>query len=229
MAKLWKPELKLYVDMHSHYSEAERKRLDKDVLIVDLPLGRFEREDFIIPFRNMFLVLIAAQYGERILIGATAGDRTLDKTPEFAMLAERALNFMHSPQWWCPEGKRFNVSVQYKDQTKEQLLRTYLAQGGDLETAWRGSFSCYTPRLDGEEPCMHCKPCFRKFVAFALCGREFPLNERERMREYLSAEIVPQILNGKYGRGPEEQDIMAIYGWLLEGKSSKFEREKVWL
>ena len=61
--KIWKPDVKLYVDMNTKYSQEEIKRLPSDVIIDKLDLSKWEREDKIIPLRNMYLIGIASNYG----------------------------------------------------------------------------------------------------------------------------------------------------------------------
>lgn len=75
--KIWKPDVKLYVDMGTKYSQEEIKRLPADVVVEKLDLSKWEREDKIIPLRNMYLIGIATNYGNEICLGATAGDRCL--------------------------------------------------------------------------------------------------------------------------------------------------------
>ena len=60
ISHIWKPDMKVYVNMHTRYSEEEIKRikeLNEDVTIIDFPLGQWEREDAIIPLRNLYLVM----------------------------------------------------------------------------------------------------------------------------------------------------------------------------
>ena len=71
--KIWKPDICLYVDMNTQYSKEEIKRLPPDVVIEHLDLSRWEREDKIIPLRNLYLIGLATNYGNEICIGATAG------------------------------------------------------------------------------------------------------------------------------------------------------------
>ena len=70
--KIWKPDVKLYVDMGTKYSQEEIKRLPADVVVEKLDLSKWEREDKIIPLRNMYLIGIATNYGNEICLGATA-------------------------------------------------------------------------------------------------------------------------------------------------------------
>ena len=224
MSKLWNPDIKLYVNMHTRYSENEMKKIkesESDVTFVDLPLGQWERDDAIVPLRNLYLCMVACNVtgseDVKILIGATAGDRVLDKSYEFVDKANGLLNYLYTPQHWIPEGKNVNICIGYKSWTKSDLLQEYKKQGGDLKEAFTHSFSCYDP-VDGHE-CWHCKPCFRKFVAFASVGYEFPEDVARTCCKYIEREILPDIEAGTYGRGEkEENDILNVlnkYKYLL--------------
>lgn len=216
MSKLWKPDIKLYVDMKTRYSENELARIRKepDVQVVEFPLGRWEREDAIIPLRNLYLAMVACNVtgseDVEILIGATAGDRVLDKSPEFVNKATDLLSYLYTPQHWIPEGKKVRVCIDYKQYTKTDLLKMFKEQGGDLEEAFTRSFSCYDP-VDGHE-CWHCKPCFRKFTAFSEAGYEFSDDVARTVCSYIKTDILPDIEAGTYGRGEkEEHDIVDVY------------------
>ena len=228
MSKLWNPDIKLYVDMKTKYSENEIKKIKEsgeDVTIVELPIGQWERDNAIIPLRNMYLAMVACNITEdedvEILIGATAGDRVLDKSPQFCAKANALLNYLYLPQWWLPEGKKVKINVQYKQYSKSDLLNMYVEQGGDLEEAFKATFSCYEPTKSGKE-CWSCKPCFRKFVAFEKVGYKFPKKVLNSVIPYINENIVPEIEAGTYGRGKtEEEDIMNVmekYSYILEEK-----------
>lgn len=215
ISQLWKPDLKIYVDMHTKYSEIEKQKIksnNPDVIIIDFPLGMWERTDAIIPLRNLYLVMIACNMtgseDVEICLGATAGDRVLDKSEGFKERAKDLLNYLYSPQHWIPQGKKVNINIDFKKMTKTQLLREYVKKGGEIEKAFNNSFSCYAP-IGGKE-CWSCKPCFRKFISFALNGKEFDEVSRERVIKYIKREILPQIEKGIYGRAAEEREIMEV-------------------
>lgn len=219
MSKLWKPDIKLYVNMHTKYSENELKKMSNEILsgeviVVDLSLGQWERDDAIIPLRNLYLCMVACNITDaedtEILIGATAGDRVLDKSYDFVAKANDILNYLYNPQHWIPEGKKVKICIDYKDHTKADLLKEFKEKGGNLEEAFTKSFSCYNP-VDGHE-CWSCKPCFRKFVSFSQVGYQFTDDIARTCCRYIRDEIVPQIESGCYGRGEqEEQDIMQAF------------------
>ncbi len=211
--KLWKPDVKLYVDMNTTYSKEEIQRLPKDVIVEKLNLSKWERPDLIIPLRNLYLVMMASNYGNNICLGATLGDRVLDKTIEFADKSSDLLTYLYQSQHWTEE-RHFKVNIDYKKFSKTHLLQLYLQQGGDIEKAFTQSFSCYDPN-SGKE-CWSCKPCFRKFISFYLCGYCFNPNIETKVFKYLEAEVIPKIKGGCYGRGPEELEIMEVYNKLCE-------------
>lgn len=200
---IWKPDVTLYVDLHTEYSGREIARLDKDVVVVDLPtLKQFERSDKIIPLRNLFLVCIAAQYGNRIAIGATAGDRVRDKDFTFSDLTSELLSYIWQKDHWT-EGKEIVVELPFKNLTKTQIIAKYVEAGGNPYDLATLSFSCYSPNPIGK-PCGECKPCFRKWVAFKLNGIEI----KPTSRAYIEKDILPLINAGTYGRAEEEVEIL---------------------
>lgn len=130
-------------------------------------LGKFARPDEIIPMRNLFMLAMAAQFGERLYIGAMHGDRSLDKSSGFLALAASLFDYLHQEQHWCAP-RTFSIEAPFLAETKTTLVARYLAAGHPPE-ALLASFSCYTPGETGQ-PCGQCKPCFRKWVALANNG-----------------------------------------------------------
>lgn len=209
--KIWKPDRRIYIDMHTRYSNQEIQAIKSrrnDVEIINFPLGQWERDDKIIPLRNLYLPMVICNItGDEdvdICLGATKGDRVLDKSKEYVEKATDLLNYLYQPQWWIPNGKKVRVNIDFKDYTKEDLLRKYIEMGGDLDTAFKESFSCYEPDDKGNV-CYNCKPCFRKFVAFETLGYKFSDDVLRKIIPYIHNYIEPQILNGTYGRGKDEE------------------------
>ena len=98
--KIWKPDIKLFIDINTNSSNAELEHLPNDVVVTHLrDLGKLERKsDFILPLRNAYLILMATNYGDDICLGANATDATLDKTYEFANKFTDRLNYMYGKQ-----------------------------------------------------------------------------------------------------------------------------------
>lgn len=229
ISHLYKPDYLVYIDMNTRYSKEEIEKIksgpfkDKVKFIEAHFLGRYEREDAIIPLRNLYLPMIVCnefpveEYGDLdICLGATAGDRVLDKSPEFAEKTSELLNYLYSPQHWIPEGRKIRINIDYKKYTKTEMLKLYKDQGGDIEKLWSESFSCYEP-IDGHE-CWHCKPCFRKYIAYKLNGMKFKPEHESTVINYIKSEIYPQIEAGTYGRADEEREIKEVLKLYEESK-----------
>lgn len=180
--KLTNPDIKLFINMGTNSCKGEIQKLPDDVVVVDFPgLAQFERveTDFILPLRNLYLIALATNYGEHIILGANKTDVTLDKTYEFAQKLQDLLNYMWMPQKWT-SGKKIKVDVSFRDYTKSQLLAEYLKNGGSWEHAYYDTFSCYTPN-NGVE-CHNCRPCFLKLMAFVDNNIELP---KEILQSYI--------------------------------------------
>ena len=210
--KLWKPDLRIYVDMHTKYSEEEIKKiklLKDDVKIVDFPLGQYERDDAIIPLRNLYLIMVACNEtlsdNVEICVGATAGDRSLDQSETFFNKAMDILNYLYSPQHWVPNGKNIKVITDYRNKTKAELLKMYMDQGGSIDKAFKESLSCYNPSEDLEE-CWNCKSCFRKFIAFAYNGYEFDKDVLAKNLKYFNEHIKEEMDSKEIYRTPKEDE-----------------------
>lgn len=226
ISQLWNPDILLYVNLHTQYSENEIERLPKEVIVEDLNLSKWERDDKIIPLRNLYLVALATNYGDEICLGATAGDRVLDKSYEFADMTSKLLSFLYSKQHWTKE-REIKISLPYKSKSKHEILNMYLEKDTSLSydvkliKAWTQSFSCYVPH--NNEPCFSCKPCFRKAVAFYKCMQEhnvsptiiFSKKNMQTLYNYIKNNIIQDALAGKTGRGQKEElDIIDFYNYL---------------
>lgn len=180
--KLANPDIKLFINMGTNSCKGEIQKLPDDVVVVDFPgLAQFERveTDFILPLRNLYLIALATNYGEHIILGANKTDATLDKTYEFAEKTQDLLNYMWMPQKWT-SGKKIKVDVSFREYTKSQLLAEYLKNGGTWEEAYYNTFSCYTP--DNNKECHNCRPCFLKLMAFIDNNIELP---KEILQSYV--------------------------------------------
>ena len=211
---LLKPDVLLYLPTGSKYEYIETKKLDdlamkgyidnkKLVVLPDvLNLSLFERDDAIVPNRNAFLLLFASLYGEILILGSVQGDRSYDKDEIFYDKMMALLNHMWQEQHWTEE-KTFKVMSPYKNTTKTQLIKDYLADGGKPEILLE-SYSCYEGK---EELCGWCKPCFRKWVSLHNNGITIPENyyKNDPWDAPWLPELKPIILEGRY-RGMEDID-----------------------
>ena len=192
--KIWKPDVRLYVDLKSMYSAEEIRKIvehdTKNVVYSSLPLGQFEdKQTAFIPMRNMYLLMQASFYGEHICLGATKEDigGSSDKDLDFFNEAEHLLNRLWSPQSLF-SGKKILVEKQFLQYTKNDLIQKYLEQGGDINKFKNETFSCYSPK-DNKE-CLMCKACFRKFVACFGNGADYSKEELEKVYQFAESSVV---------------------------------------
>lgn len=198
LAARYPDALRLYVDVKSRYSAKERAFLPSDVLIdTHIDLGMWERSDAIIPARNLFLALVAAQYADDIMLGATAGDQSRDKDVHWAGLSTELLGYMLSGSHFRDPPRHPRVLLPIKHMTKGELVREYLASGGTIK-ALLESVSCYDPQ---QVHCGHCKSCLRKWVALEYNDIRVPRNywAQDPADPVAWADIAPKL--APHGRG----------------------------
>ena len=167
--KLWKPDVKLYIDTGSLGSKSEIKKLGPDVIVEKLDISRFElpERNYLLPLRNLYFCMMAMNYGDTICLGATASSINLDKNETFCKLASELLSYL-SPQVY-KEYRDIKVVVPFKGFSKTDLLRMYKEQGGSLEEAFNATSSCYDPTSVGTA-CNKCSSCLKKLEAFRANG-----------------------------------------------------------
>lgn len=170
-SRLAKPDILLNVDIGTTASKWEYRCLAQlqelgaipAVQIADLHgLGRYEREDHVLPMRNLFLLAIASMYGEHLMLGTVEGDLVGDQSPQFFRKAETIFSILYDKQWWC-QPRPFVITTPLATRTKTECVRDYLADGGSKESLAK-SWSCYKFG-HGVRHCGHCPACVRKWVA----------------------------------------------------------------
>lgn len=211
--KLWKPDEKYYINLHTKYSKTEIERLPDDVKIIDLNLSKWERKDSILPLRNLYMIMAVlneTKTGDvEICLGANNGDRVLDKSIEFKNQAEKLLNYLYESQHWIPEGRKIKINLDYRYKTKTEILKEYLDNGGDIEEVFNNSISCYHP--EENQPCWHCKSCMRKFIAFSNNNYKFKDSIADSIIDYMEKYDDPRKRIYQFGRGKEEEEKLSAY------------------
>jgi len=133
--------------------------------LYSLPIVNFELENKIIPFRNHLMALIAAQYGNEIWFGFTAGDTTKDKDYVFKAQIEDILNYFSIDEEKVVYKAPYSISMPFKEMTKTQIVKRFLDDfSSDL--LFSETRSCYSGNSIME--CGVCRSCLRKFVAVSL-------------------------------------------------------------
>ena len=154
--KLEQPDVLLFIDNKSNYSELEKSYLKKSnhsnlVILEDfINHSSIELDSMIIPARNLYFATIAANYGEEIILGATVGDRSTDKDLLFAHLSSSLLSHIYSLSHWSEKGQ-VRVNLKYKSWTKQELVKEFVKRNFEkgiskresVNLLLKQSFSCY--------------------------------------------------------------------------------------
>lgn len=221
--ELEKPDVLLFIDNKSNYSKLEMNYLKRTkhtnlVFVEDfINHSSIELDNMIIPGRNLYFVMIAAYFGEEIILGATAGDRSTDKDEKFARLASDLLSHMYQEQHWCTKGD-IHVNLKYKSWTKEDLVVDYcvknqkygLSNKQSIDKLLEESFSCYHPTEDGEQ-CNSCKPDVRKWLAiYGATGIDTDYFYTNKVKDFFTPEVIKEWIQKEEtgSRGRESEQII---------------------
>ena len=173
---LIKPDVLLYVDMKTSYSDAELRELRnlssyyKDRLVIkEVPLGEYERENKYLPYRNLILGTIAMQYGQHVYFGFTYKDNAPDKDHVFldkttSLFRHLNKNCLGDMGW---DNNHFSFNAPFKKYTKTEMVSLCIKNGMPIEDI-QSIRSCY----DGvsEKGCGKCSVCLNKAVALLNNG-----------------------------------------------------------
>ena len=218
---LLNPDILYYVKHGNRYEQMEldciQELIDKGiidknkVMFDELPLDKYERDDFIIPNRNLYLITKATHLGETIYLGSVKGDRTLDKSIDFFKKCEGMFNYLWQEQHWC-EKRQFNICAPFKHLTKAELVDFFLSKGGKAEHLFV-SKSCY----NGDN-CGECKPCVRKYIALEyndISTKGYFKHNPNKVKWLL--ELKDKIVIGEYRGIDEDKEISKVMKWKFKG------------
>lgn len=176
VACLWKPDILLYCPIGSRYETKELNTIQK--LLPFLPyretrikldrrldLSMDERKDAIIPLRNLYFLMIASRYGDRIALGVLNGEVNGDKSEGFARTTEYLFDICYQPSYWS-QGREIRVEYPISTYSKAEAIKVYLDRGFSKEALLQ-TVSCYAGR---ELPCGVCSNCVKRYIAMQLNG-----------------------------------------------------------
>lgn len=168
---LIKSDILLYVDMKTSYAERELEALQRlpkyytDRLVIkELPLGEFERENKYLPYRNLMLGTLAMQYGQHVYFGFNQTDDAPDKDVVFldkttSLFRHLNKNCIGDMGW---ENSRFSFNAPFKKLSKTQMVKLCIEKGMPIE--WIQNIrSCYDDK--SEIGCGNCYVCLNQAVA----------------------------------------------------------------
>lgn len=200
---LIKPDVLLYVDMKTTYSEREKEFLKTlspyytDRLVIkELPLGEYERANMYLPYRNLILGTIAMQYGQHVFFGFNHCDDAPDKDNTFLYLINRMfrhLNINAIPDMgW--ENKHFSFSAPFNNLSKTQMVKLCLEKGMPVEQI-QNIRTCYSGV--SHKGCGVCSPCRSKAVALLNNGIFTQDAFDEPITEKLFQDTLDAVKNGQ--------------------------------
>ena len=218
--QIWKPDVRLYVDLGTDYGKEEidlLKKAKENVEIISFDLSEFELENKIIPLRNLYLIMLACNYSEdedvEICLGATVGDRNFDKNLPFLYKTEELLNYIYSPEDKAIYNKKIKINKHFKNKSKTDLLKIYLRNGGDINKAYNETYGEFKENMSVWEK----KKFYRKFVCFKLNGFNFSPKIEKEMFEYFKTNELEKTLSLNDERGHEKEEMLKVY-YYLENK-----------
>lgn len=220
--ELEEPDVLLFIDNKSEYSQIEKEYLLKmnlpNLVILDdfINMSSIELSNYIIPARNLYFLMIATYFGDEIILGATAGDRSTDKDYRFAGMTEKLLQHIYSESHWCKK-RKININFKYKEHTKSDLINLYIEKNltkgiskeESVERLALQSFSCYSPK-EGHQ-CNCCKPDTRKFLSIlSTTGIDISKYYKYSPREYFTPQVIDEWIQkeSQGGRGKESLEIV---------------------
>ena len=156
ISKLWKPDIKLFIDYGTEQNKEEKKHLPPDTIIKKIELAEYTQDDGIntIPLRNLIFAAVAVNYGDEILIGGLKSDLHFDKTQSFADMATELFNSVLTKE---RQPKKVKIVTPFVGYTKTELLKDYFRIGGTVKDLDANSFSCHSPI--NHKPCGICQAC----------------------------------------------------------------------
>jgi len=157
----------LFVDIGSKYIEKEKfavkmiaEKVGMDLLIDDSAknYGRnWERKDFYIPWRNIILCTIAANYGNKIGLIGICGDKVEDKGKQANKILSECLTKLGKE-------KKIEIFSPFLFWTKRRIISWYLKSKYPKDVLL-STVSCYNGNFGH---CGNCPACLRRF--FGLYG-----------------------------------------------------------
>ena len=150
--------------------KSEGRYKGQEILVDEtLNFSSIERENAIVPMRNIFYILRALEYAQDVYIGVTYYDLHYDKQPDvLGALVSFVQNYYYYrdvPETW--DSVRPHILTPYRDYTKGELLKLAIDRGIDVSHI-PTLRTCYD--AESEKGCGKCKSCVAKAMALAVNG-----------------------------------------------------------
>ncbi|MFA6423574.1 MAG: 7-cyano-7-deazaguanine synthase [Patescibacteria group bacterium] len=158
----------LFLDAKQSYVKKEfgtvkyfAKKLKMNLIIDNtLDLLKWEKENYYIPYRNVFFAMIASLYAEKVYLVGIKGDSVDDNNSEITKVMSSFLENFNS-------GQKIEITSPFYNMTKSEIVKWYLDQKLPIDDLKR-SRSCYDK--NSKTQCGECGSCFRRWIAFENNG-----------------------------------------------------------
>ena len=162
----------IYIDYQGKYCKKEMKNIRElipQTVIIESVLNFSQNEigeKCYIPNRNLYLASIAAEYGNKVIIGGLKDDNVGDKSIPFCLALSDTLSISM--------GRKIIVDSPFWNMEKVDIIKWFLNEFGDTESTRNfllKTTSCYSVN---EQYCGRCPSCFRKACALNYNGFDLP-------------------------------------------------------
>ncbi len=180
--------LPLFINYHGKYTDKELsvcEELYGEELIIDEDTLNFSDKEYgekaFIKNRNIYLALVASNYGYNICMAGLKDDNVGDKSPEAFTSITNLLNTVNSTDKFT-----YNVMSPFWNKEKSEIVEWYVNSGFPEGLLLRTT-SCYHPH---KHYCGECPSCFRKYCALISNGINIPpFRNKKLAKEYLCKAI----------------------------------------
>ncbi len=197
----------LFIDLKHKYAEVEKRTvcrlqpyMGNSIIIEDhvLNLSKWEQEDSIIPLRNIYMAMIATNYGDNIWVIGVEGDYVHDKSP---LAFEKMSMFLTS---FCE--RPIKIDSPFWNMTKTEHVAWYVQNGYSISELLK-TYSCFDP--DGIH-CGHCPSCFRRWIA--MFNNDIQEQYKKNPLDWpMIPEYIERMKNGRYSRRRAEEFFTALF------------------
>jgi 7-cyano-7-deazaguanine synthase len=167
----------VYFDLGTPYTQKEIKVIKKLIpeTIIDNSLNLGSRqigEKAYVPFRNLYLAMLAVKYDDTVVIAGVKDDDVSDKNePIFEKFSELLSEL---------EGREINVISPFWGMTKEHVVEWYLEKHSPDDLL--KTVSCYS--IEDTNYCGMCPSCFRKWCALKANNINLDFHNKVLMENY---------------------------------------------
>lgn len=167
----------VYFDLKTPYTQKEIKVIKKLIpeTIIDNSLNLGSRqigEKAYVPFRNLYLAMLAVKYDDTVVIAGVKDDDVSDKNePIFEKFSELLSEL---------EGREINVISPFWGMTKEHVIEWYLEEHSPDDLL--KTVSCYS--IEDTNYCGMCPSCFRKWCALKANNINLDFHNKVLMENY---------------------------------------------